>query len=205
MSIEFERVERRLDARPGILTRIREIKPQLTASEYRSTKSADGRMAAEADELHRRPLDVQGQLQNRLDTSRPSHRTTWPGKPLLVSSLENAARRAYPQCFDRKPFGSPPDCANLHFFVLLVEGAQETRFHGHYDRRCRSCLPEWRPGEMGIRAHSLRNVAGLQRPSLLHVHRHWLDAAHRLGHCPSPIWKPYRPVRTNIFIGLRDL
>jgi hypothetical protein len=34
-------------------------------------------MAAEADEILIRPLDEQRQLQNRLDTNRPSHGRTW--------------------------------------------------------------------------------------------------------------------------------
>jgi hypothetical protein len=34
-------------------------------------------MAAEAEGLQIRPLDKQRQLQNRLDTNRPSHGGTW--------------------------------------------------------------------------------------------------------------------------------
>jgi hypothetical protein len=34
-------------------------------------------MAAEADEIHRRPLDKQRQPQYRLDTDRPFHERTW--------------------------------------------------------------------------------------------------------------------------------
>jgi len=51
--------------------------PNLHRANHRSPKSADGRMAAEAEGLQRRPLDEQRQLQNRLDTNRPSHGGAW--------------------------------------------------------------------------------------------------------------------------------
>ena len=50
---------------------------QLAPSEPSLIKSADGRMAAEGDEFPGRPLDDQRQLQNLLDSDRPSHGRTW--------------------------------------------------------------------------------------------------------------------------------
>jgi hypothetical protein len=52
--------------------------PNVHRAKIRSSKSADGRMAAEADEFPGRPLDNQKQIQNRLDTDRPFRGRTWP-------------------------------------------------------------------------------------------------------------------------------
>jgi hypothetical protein len=50
-------------------------------------KSADKRMAADADEFRGRPLDEKNQLQNRLDTNRPFHGRSWRGQRDQLTAL----------------------------------------------------------------------------------------------------------------------
>ncbi len=50
--------------------------PNWHRANYRSSKSADGRMAAEADRFERKNL-LAGKRKNHLDTNRPSHGRTW--------------------------------------------------------------------------------------------------------------------------------
>jgi len=52
--------------------------------------------------------------------------------------------------------------------------------------------------------HHHSYMVRIQRASILRVHWRWLDITYRLGHPASPLRKSHRPVRANLFLGLRQ-